>query len=110
MAGEGTKKTTAEKASSVELLEAEVKDEKVIVVINGVELRVNPKAVQSGPAMRAMMNDNGNFWPMYEVLVPDVEKQKELEATLPQYDYGYDLEDFAEMFQELFQAVAGKKA
>lgn len=110
MSREGTKKTTAEAASSVELLEAEVKDEKIDIEVNGVALRVNPNAVRSGPAMRAMMNENNNFWPMYEVLVPDPEKQAELEATLPQHEYGYDLEDFGVMFGELFEKASGKKA
>lgn len=110
MPKEGLKKTTGESASTTELLEAEVRGDTVTVTVRGVELEVNPRAVNSGPALRAMMEQN-NPWPMYGLLVPDSEKQEELEATLPaDDDYGYDIDDFSEMFQELFGEVAGKKA
>lgn len=109
MSNEGLKKTTA-KATNTDLLEAEAKGEKVRVVVNGVTLEVNPKAITSGPALRAMQQDN-NIWPMYELMVPNPTKRAEFENALPQDpEFGWDMEDFAAAFGELFEKVAGKKA
>ena len=111
MSAEGVKKTVAKKSSTTELLEAEIKGERVEVTIGEITFKVNPKAVTAGPPLRAMQTQ-GNPWPMFDLLVPDTELQDDLIATLPvDEELGtWDLEDFMDMLESIMAQATGKKA
>lgn len=109
MASEGMKKTVA-KTSTTELLEAEAKNERVAIEVNGIAVDVNPRAANSGAALRALQQAN-NPWPMWELLVPSEDMRSELEESLPQDpELGWTFEDFMNMFTEVMKKTSGKKA
>lgn len=111
MTTQAKKATSAPKTEAVARLEAEAVSKPVKLTINGIELTVNPMAVQAGPQLRAMQTQN-NIWPMFDVLVPDVETQNALLDTLPvSEEVGVWLtEDAVKLVGDIMEQAVGEKA